>query len=313
MGAAQSFLAGSAIGKEFKGKRVERAREAKRQEFQDMFGGKEVDRKVLKDWTMKHAGDPHSLKMASDIIALDEGFRGLDASEKEAALRQISNAGNMVGQVTNYLQSLPPEGRQAAFQEYMASTTGDKPELASFATEVTKIMGNDFSDEALESKLALAFGGEMFADVQKNKMKQELIDRQAKHRGAEQENIADRQADKLAADAEEAKKTRAYKTEEEAKSRKGKTELAELKSKLRVDEAKLKRGGLSDRVRKETIGKMIATALTNKADMEPEDFERVAKLAMDELGIDLTQGPQEPNEAQKETVGMLRKFFSGDE
>ena len=58
---------------------------------------------------------------------------------------------------------------------------------------------------------------------------------------------------------------------------------------------------------------MIATALTNKADMEPEDFERVAKLAKDELGIDLTQGPQEPNDAQKETVGLLRKFFSGDE
>ena len=144
-------------------------------------------------------------------------------------------------------------------------------------------------------------------------MKQELIDRQAKHRGAEQKNIADRQAAKLAADAEEAKKTREYKTEEEAKSRKGKTELAELKSQLRVDEAKLKRGGLSDKVRKETVGKMVATALTNKADMEPEDFERIAKLAKDELGIDLTQGQQEPNEAQKKNMGLIRKFFSGDE
>ena len=79
--------------------------------------------------------------------------------------------GNMVGQVTNYLMTVPPEGRQQAFQEYMASTTGDKPELASFATEVAKVMGNDFSDEALESKLALAFGGEMFVDVQKSKMR----------------------------------------------------------------------------------------------------------------------------------------------
>ena len=208
----------------------------------------------------------------------------------------------MVGQVTNYLMTIPPEGRQQAFQEYMASTTGDKPELESFATEVTKVMGNDFSDAALESKLALAFGGEMFVDVQKHSMKLK-----------EGEQITERQEARLKAESEEAGKTRTYKTKEEEKTRKGKTELAQFKSDLRVSEAKLKRGGLSDKVKKETIGKMVATAVTNKADMEPEDFERIAKLAKDELGIDLTQGPQEPNEAQIETVGMLRKFFGGDE
>ena len=247
MQAAQSFMAGRAIGQEFKQGRVQKAREAKQQEFQDMFGGKEVDRKKLKAWTMKHAGDPHSLKMASDIIALDEGFRGLDASEKEAGLRQIQNAGNMVGQVTNYLMTVPPEGRQQAFQEYMASTTGDKPELASFATEVAKVMGNDFSDAALESKLALAFGGKMFVDVQKHSMKLK-----------EGEQITERQDARLAAESEEAEKTRKYKTEEEDKARKGKTDLAQFKSDLRVSEAKLKRGGLSDKVRKETVGKMVA-------------------------------------------------------
>ena len=42
--AAQSFMAGRAIGQEFKQGRVQKAREAKQQEFQDMFGGKEVDR-----------------------------------------------------------------------------------------------------------------------------------------------------------------------------------------------------------------------------------------------------------------------------
>ena len=64
MQAAQSFMAGRAIGQEFKQGRVEKAREAKREEFQGLFGGKEVDRKALKAWTMKHAGDPYALNMA---------------------------------------------------------------------------------------------------------------------------------------------------------------------------------------------------------------------------------------------------------
>ena len=107
----------------------------------------------------------------------------------------------------------------------------------------------------------------MFVDVQKHSMKLK-----------EGEQITERQEARLKAESEEAGKTRTYKTKEEEKTRKGKTELAQFKSDLRVSpKPNLKRGGLSDKVKKETIGKMVATAVTNKADMEPEDFETHSK------------------------------------
>ena len=75
------------------------------------------------------------------VIEMDDGFRKLDEAEKDAALRQMDNAGNIIGQVTNFMLGVPEDQRQAEYQRYMQTTLGSKPELEGYATEIDKLMG----------------------------------------------------------------------------------------------------------------------------------------------------------------------------